>query len=93
MKWYYASEIAEVYLGDGKKKILDSEKEIAEKARRSIVAKVDLEAGRTIQFEDLAWNRPAGGLAPGNEGLLIGKKLAKSVKKGNPVLEDHLSKS
>lgn len=59
---------------------------IAKVARRSIVAKRDLTAGSQITWDDLDWVRPAGGLAPGNEQALMGKKLRRDIPKGHFIL-------
>lgn len=52
---------------------------------RSIVARKDLEAGHVILFEDLDWLRPARGLTPGQEMLLVGKRLKVAVTRGDIV--------
>ena len=43
--------------------------------RRSIVAAHDLKAGATIAVADLKWIRPGDGLRPGNEAMLLGRRL------------------
>ncbi len=53
--------------------------------RRSIVAKRDLLAGKVLEFEDLVWTRPAGGLAPGQEKKLVGRSLVRGVKAGDQI--------
>jgi N,N'-diacetyllegionaminate synthase len=76
-------------LGTGIKGLQECEKPVLGVARRSIVAKNDLQAGAELSWESLLWLRPANGLAPGNEKLVIGKKLTKSIKAGEPIrLED-----
>lgn len=73
-------------LGDGEKRLQDSEKEVVDKVRRSIVASRDLNQGTVLQWEDLTWLRPGGGLAPGCETDLVGKKLARPVLAGEYIL-------
>lgn len=72
---------AELLLGDGKKQPRASELESANAMRRSIAAIRDLPAGHVIAEDDLMWIRPGGGLAPGQEDEVIGKRLARPVPK------------
>ncbi len=53
--------------------------------RRAIVAARDIDAGHRLSFEDLTWIRPAEGLAPGNEHLLLGRSLIRGVQRGEPL--------
>ncbi len=77
-------------LGSGEKVIQRCEKPMIQLVRRSIVAKRDLPAGKTIEWKDLMWTRPAEGLRPGQEDLVIGKVLRKSVPQGQPITMDNL---
>jgi sialic acid synthase SpsE len=54
-------------------------------ARRSIVLNRDFKAGESIRFEDLSWLRPGGGISPGNEHLIIGKKVNTDLLKGTTL--------
>jgi len=81
---------AEQMLGDGHKRILETEQLLSAAARRSIVAARDLNAGQAITAEDLDWVRPAGGLEPGEEEKLIGKRLTRAVARGEMILPDYL---
>jgi sialic acid synthase SpsE len=74
-------------LGKSDKEIQPCEASEAQKIRRSIVASRDLPQGHCIGFSDLGWTRPARGLAPGEEHLLVGKRLRHQVGFGNPLLE------
>lgn len=74
---------ANAMLGDGRKRVAASEEATAAAARRSIAAARDLPAGHHVAFEDLAWLRPAGGLPPGREGELIGRRLRAAVPAGS----------
>ena len=69
-------------LGTGEKVIQDSEKSMLTQARRSIVAKRNLAKGTVIEWNDISWIRPAEGLSPGQEHLVVGKALARTVKMG-----------
>ncbi|MFA5087940.1 MAG: N-acetylneuraminate synthase family protein [Candidatus Omnitrophota bacterium] len=78
----------ETLLGTGERVIQESEKRVASLVRRSIVAKRDLAAGSVLAREDLTWIRPAVGLSPGEEHLVVGKKLKRPVKFGEAVTLD-----
>jgi sialic acid synthase SpsE len=75
-------------LGKYGKIVQPCEGQVATNSRRSIVAERDLPAGHCIGFSDLMWTRPAGGLTPGEEGRLVGKKLRRPLSFGEPI---HLS--
>jgi N,N'-diacetyllegionaminate synthase len=79
---------ANVLLGDGEKRIMKDEQAVA--AKRSIAAACDLPAGHRLIDSDLAWLRPADGLAPGNESLLLGRALRSAVKAGERLTLDKL---
>ncbi len=77
-------------LGSGEKVIQSCEKPNAGAIRRSIVAATDLPEGHRLLWSDLMWIRPAGGLAPGEEHLLIGKTLKRNVQLGEQLLVSNL---
>jgi N,N'-diacetyllegionaminate synthase len=79
---------ANALLGNGTKRIMPSEAATAIAARRSIVAARDLPAGHAITVTDLTWLRPSGGLRPGQETVLIGRKLRRAVGAGQQLLPD-----
>lgn len=83
----------EVLLGSGEKKPAKSEKKAEHVMRRSIVAARDLSAGRVIEFEDLTWVRPGGGMSPGDEGLLLGRKLRHALMAGDTFSIEHIEES
>lgn len=76
----------ETLLGKPEKAVQPSEEGLAVAARRSIVAAADLPAGHTVGPEDLTWLRPADGLRPGDEGLLLGRRLRRAVSLGETLL-------
>jgi sialic acid synthase SpsE len=76
--------------GDGIKQVMPSEVATAIAARRSIAAARDLPAGHTITFTDLTWLRPAGGLPPGQESALMGRRLRRPVAAGERLLPDQV---
>lgn len=75
--------------GSGRKRVQDGERPMLLARRRSIVAARELPLGHVIALSDLTWIRPANGLPPGCEPLLLGAVLRRPVSKGEPVqLED-----
>lgn len=81
---------ASVLIGSKDKKIQPCESELSIAIRRSIVAGINMEMGHSIGFSDLMWIRPGDGLAPGNEYKLLGKRLIRSVKFGEPLHESDI---
>jgi len=73
-------------LGANEKKRESCEEDLVLAIRRSIVASRNASQGHVIQEEDLTWVRPGGGLPPGNEHVLIGKRLNKDVCIGDLLL-------
>ena len=81
----------EKMLGNGKKSSTDLEFISNKSIRRSIVASQNLSVGHKIIMEDLNWVRPSGGLKPGEEQRIIGKRLNQDVQKGGKILMKHIS--
>ena len=77
---------AETLLGRPEKRMQPCEEPVAKVARRSIAAVADLPAGHVVTPEDLMWIRPAGGLKPGEEGALVGRRLRRAVEAGHQLL-------
>lgn len=75
----------EAILGNNKKRLLGCEKGVAERARRSIAAKSDMQAGKRIQTDDLTWLRPGLGLPIGEEWKVLGRVLRKGKKAGDLI--------
>ena len=80
--------IAETLLGDGIKRIMPCEEETLAAMRRSIAARNDLAAGTVLTEAHLTWVRPAGGLPPGGEGVLLGRRLRRNVARGDQLTAD-----
>ena len=80
----------EELLGTGNKIVQESEKQLEGLLRRSIVAARDLSAGKTVGREDITWIRPAGGISPGREELVLGRVLTRNVAKGERLTSDIL---
>lgn len=75
-------------LGGRGKSLQPCEEESAGAIRRSIVAGSDLPEGHSLLLSDLAWTRPAGGLDPGEEHRLVGRRLRHPVRFGDRLTED-----
>ena len=73
---------AETLLGAPGKRVQPSERQVVEALRRSIVAAGDLPRGHRVATKDLMWLRPGGGLAPGEEERLVGRRLVRAVEFG-----------
>ena len=73
-------------LGQSEKTIQPCETALVAMIRRSIVAARDLPQGHRLIFSDLTWLRPAGGLPPGEERVLVGKNLKHPVALGDRIL-------
>jgi len=78
----------EQMLGVYSKTLQPGEQDMVKAIRRSIVAGRDMPAGHIIAKGDLTWVRPAGGLAPGEEDKLVGRRLKQSVAFGEKILAD-----
>lgn len=72
-------------LGDGEKRMCESELANMGKVRRSVVAARDLSAGTVLTWSDLDWLRPGGGISPGNEFEVLNKALVRPVSKGEMI--------
>jgi len=79
---------ASLMLGKYGKIVQPCEEEVVVNMRRSIVSGSDLPEGHCIDLSDLMWTRPAGGLSPGEEGNLVGKRLKRAFLFGEVI---HLS--
>lgn len=76
---------AEKMLGDGVKRLQDSEKTLLKAVRRSIVAKRKLSKGTVLNLNDLDWVRADKGLVWGQEGKILGKTLVRPVQRGESI--------
>ena len=72
------------------KKLLENEKKPLFKMKKSIVAKKDLKANHVINFEDLSFKSPGGGLEPYMYVKIVGKKLKKDIKEEDLILLGNL---
>ena len=63
----------------------EGEVEMREIARRSIVARRDLQPGETISADDLAYQRPGSGLMPYESHRVIGKRVRVAINAGKLI--------
>ncbi len=68
-----------VALGDGEKRVYDSEKAPIKKMSKSLFCASDLPAGHVLRAEDIAMKSPGDGLAPSELDAMIGAKLVVDV--------------
>ena len=78
---------AETMLGDGFKKAENCETDLVNLVRRSAIVNKGMKKGSCISSHDISWVRPAGGIAPGDEHVMVGKRLNKDLQAG-----DHINK-
>jgi sialic acid synthase SpsE len=81
----------EAMLGTRDKVVQPAEQDVASAVRRSIVAGDDLPENHVLALADLTWIRPSGGLAPGSEHLLVGKRLKRAVRFGERLSESDVT--
>lgn len=81
-------QLAQTLLGTGEKTLQEGEMPTAAAARRSIVARTPLPAGHLLVDADIDWLRPGGGLAPGQESLILGRRLTQAVARGEMINPD-----
>ncbi len=81
----------EEMIGDGKKIPQKPELESLKFVRRSIVVNKTIKKNHRISHDDLTWIRLAGGLSPGSENLLIGRKTIKEIRPFEIINENDVS--
>ncbi len=74
-----ATRAVPLLLGDGNRRLQDSEVPVKAAARRSLVARRDIEAGTVLTQDLIAVKRPGTGIAPGDIDRLLGKKTKTRV--------------
>ena len=75
-------------MGDGVKKVEESEKETVVIMRRGIYAKEDIKEGEVFSKEKIEFLRPARFLRPPQVVELEGKKAERNISKGEPIKPD-----
>ena len=77
----------ESMLGSGEKRIQPSEAATRDLIRRSVVMADARPAGHRLGTDDVVWLRPGGGLAPGSEKTMIGRRLTRDLQRGERLAE------
>jgi len=75
----------ELSLGSSIKKLTESEKNLYELARRSIIAKKRIPKGKIIEKSDLIIKRPGYGIAPKFLNIVIGRKANKEIDEDDVI--------
>lgn len=75
----------EAALGDGKKRVMPSEKMTVVIQRRGIYAAKDISKGEAIRRDAIVFLRPAVGLRPSAIKKVVGAKARRAIKAGSPV--------
>lgn len=76
---------AETMLGHGRKEPDESERDVREVARRSVVALVDIAEGSVIDHDMVGIRRPATGMPPAHLMQVIGARALRPIKAGDPI--------
>jgi sialic acid synthase SpsE len=82
----------EAALGDGKKRLMPSEKETVIIQRRGMYAMRDIERGERFTRDMITYLRPAVGLRPPMIKAVLGKIAKKNIKSGNPIRKDDVGR-
>lgn len=77
-------------LGSNEKKLLPSEKSPLKKMYKSIVSGGNFKKGHILNYNDLAFKSPGGGLKPYEYELLLNKKLKKDLNKDDLINKDDI---
>ena len=79
-------------MGSGEKTPQVCENDVRIAVRRSIAAAQDLSEGTELSIHNFTWVRPGTGIPPGQENLLLGHKLTRTLKQGELILLEDVSK-
>jgi N,N'-diacetyllegionaminate synthase len=79
---------AQELLGTGEKTLQPAEMQAVSSARRSIVARANFPTGHVLTDKDIEWLRPGGGLMPGQESAILGRRLLGPMARGEMILPD-----
>jgi len=70
---------AERLLGTGVKRLAACEEAVEPMVRRSVVLARNMRMGEVLTAADITWVRPGGGLVPGEEKPLLGRRMTRDV--------------
>jgi len=74
--------VVESAMGNGIKKPVQAEKQIARLVRRSLVAACDIPAGTLLAEKHIAIKRPGTGLPPAMLPKLVGRRTTRFIRQG-----------
>jgi N,N'-diacetyllegionaminate synthase len=83
------SETSEM-MGSGVIGMEDCETPLESAIRRSVAAVDDIPAGTRLEGEHITWTRPGGGLEPGKQDQVLGRRLKKDILQGQQILPIHV---
>src|SRR3989338_8841988 len=78
-------------LGDGKKRLMPSEKETVVIQRRGIYAGRAIQKGEVIRREHVEFLRPAVGLRPPHIAKVVGRRARRDIPSGSPIQRDDIA--
>ncbi|MBE58495.1 MAG: N-acetylneuraminate synthase [Gammaproteobacteria bacterium] len=85
IKYVQGIREAEIALGDGVKRVTNSECDNRLLVRKSLVAAVDILEGDTFTSENIAVKRPGTGISPMNINSVLGLKANRNFRKNEPI--------
>ena len=71
-------------LGDGIKRPTNSEEEMKDFVRKSLVASRDIKKGEIIKEDDIEIKRPGSGILPKFKEIIIGMRITKDIERDTP---------
>jgi len=74
-----------------KEKLSDSEKQVSQRARRSLYAARDMVVGEVLKEEDITVVRPSGYYSAADIDWLVGRRLSRDITKYENIALEHLS--
>lgn len=86
-----AARRASAALGSGRKVCLAAEAVNVHASRRSLCAARDLPEGAVLTARDLTALRPAHGVAPRDMPAVVGRRLRRALRRGDPILHADLT--
>lgn len=72
-------------------KLTNLEKEVGQRARRSLYAARDIRAGEILEAEDILVVRPSGAFSAADIDQVVGARLARDISKYENITREHLS--
>lgn len=82
---------AHAMLGDGRKVVLDIERDVREVSRQSVVAARSVPRGKQIEERDLTVKRPGTGLPPFMLRNTVGRVAARDIEEDTPIVPEDLA--